>query len=244
MISFQNVSKTFIAPNDQEITALQSIDFEIHARETLCLIGTSGCGKTTLLKLINRLYEPSSGQILLQGKNITSYPITQLRRQIGYVVQHAGLFPHMTVCENICLLAKLIGWDKKTRKEHANELLNLVNLPPDIFANRYPIELSGGQKQRVSVARALLLDPNIILMDEPFGALDPITRKQMHKEFDKIRTQVQKTIVIVTHDMQEAFRLGSRIALLNQGRLVQLDTKEGLQNNPCNDFVREFLRDH
>ena len=204
-IALQEVSKTFTGPQGRPVHAVREVSFTVAAGETLCLIGTSGCGKTTTMKLINRLIEPTAGRILVEGKNIRDRDPIALRRSIGYVIQRGGLFPHLTVAANVGLLCELEQWDRERTDARVADLLALVNLPVDEFGARYPRELSGGQRQRVGVARALALDPPIILMDEPFGALDPISRARIHDEFTELQASVKKTIVIVTHDMDEAF---------------------------------------
>lgn len=244
MISLEHVSKVFRSPDGQEVVAVDDVSFEVHPGETLCLIGTSGCGKTTTMKLVNRLIEPTEGVVSVGGINVAEQDPIQLRRSMGYVIQKGGLFPHMTVARNVSILCELEGWDHERREQRTNELLTLVNLSPEEHAHRYPRELSGGQRQRVGVARALALDPEIILMDEPFGALDPITRKQLHEEFLQLEQKVQKTIIMVTHDMDEAFLLGKRIALMDKGMIVQIGTEEDFRERPANEFVREFLEHH
>ncbi len=194
--------------------------------------------------MINRLVEPTSGQVLINGVDIQEIDVIELRRKIGYVLQKGGLFPHMTVERNIGLLCEIAHWNVKEKKSRVNELLELVNLPPSQFADRYPRELSGGQRQRVGVARSLALDPPFILMDEPFGALDPITRNQLHAEFQQLKEKVKKTIILVTHDMTEAFKLGDRIALMDNGHLVQIGAETDFKEHPANQFVVDFLHSH
>lgn len=240
MIQLNQVRKVFNR-SGTETVAVDSISLDIPSGETLCLIGPSGCGKTTTMKLINRLIEPTSGEILVDDKNILDQDVFELRRSIGYVIQKGGLFPHMTVSQNIGILCELENWPKEKARSRVHDLLELVNMPPDDFADRYPRELSGGQRQRIGVARSLALDPAYILMDEPFGALDPITRKQIHEEFLSLKQRVQKTIIIVTHDMAEAFLLGDRVALMNEGRIVQIGTEDDFTQRPANEFVQEFL---
>jgi osmoprotectant transport system ATP-binding protein len=244
VIRFIDVSKTFRDPQGGEATAVNRLNLEVREGETVCLIGPSGCGKTTTMKLVNRLIEPTSGQILLGGTDIRDRSVIELRRRIGYVIQSGGLFPHMTVARNVGLLCELEGWAKKDMEHRVGELLELVNLPREEFARRYPRELSGGQRQRVGVARALTLDPPYVLMDEPFGALDPITRDQLHGEFQQLKERVRKTIILVTHDMDEAFKLGDRIALMDRGEIVQIDDEGGFRERPATAFVAEFLRSH
>lgn len=237
MIKFDNVGKTY----KDGFEAVKSISFEIPKGEFLVLIGPSGCGKTTTMKMINRLNPHSRGTITIDGKDINSQNPVELRRNIGYVIQQIGLLPHYTIEDNVTLVPQLKGWSAKKRKERADELLSLVGLDPAIFAKRYPKELSGGQQQRVGVARALAADPDIILMDEPFGALDPITRDQLQDEFLRLQKELHKTIVFVTHDMDEALKIGDRIAIMKDGEFVQVGTPEELFRNPANDFVEEFI---
>jgi osmoprotectant transport system ATP-binding protein len=242
VIELQQVSKTFRAPAGEAVRAVDDLTLTVHDGEALCLIGPSGCGKTTTLKLINRLLEPTSGAVLLDGVDVRQRDVIALRRSLGYVIQSGGLFPHMTVAANIGLLGRLEGWPPARLRARVEELLALVDLPE--FAARYPGELSGGQAQRVGVARALCLDPGHVLMDEPFGALDPITRTQVHEEFLELRRKVDKTIVMVTHDMAEAFKLADRVALLDAGRLVQVGTEEDFRSAPASPLVSDFLRQH
>jgi len=222
--------------------AVEEVSFEATSGESVCLIGTSGSGKTTTLKMINRLIEPTSGAIWVDGKNVLEQDVIALRRSLGYVVQKGGLFPHMTVGQNVGLPNKLQGWEKGRTAQRVRELLELVNLPADKYEKRYPSELSGGQQQRVGVARALALDPNYLLMDEPFGALDPITRTQIQDEFLRLVQEMGKTVVLVTHDMDEAFKLGQLIVVMDKGQMVQKGTPEEIRAQPATPFVRELLR--
>lgn len=242
MIELQQVTKHFPVENGDPKVAVDGVSLSIKEGETLCLIGTSGCGKTTLLKLMNRLQELTSGSIQIDGEDHTSLDPIALRRKMGYVIQEGGLFPHMTIAQNIGLLCKLESWPEQKKQNRVDELMNLVNLAPDEFAPRYPNELSGGQRQRVGVARALALSPRYLLMDEPFGALDPITRESIHEEFLQLRKQVSITTVIVTHDLREASKLGDRVALMDHGKVVQCGKPEELVNQPANDFVRDFVK--
>lgn len=245
MIEFDDVRKTYPSPRDgAEVLALDGVSLRVHDGETVCLIGPSGCGKTTMLKLVNRLIEPTSGQVRVGGKDVAELDSIRLRRSIGYVIQSGGLFPHMTVARNIGLLCELEGWTASRTRDRIAEMLELVNLPKDQYADRYPNELSGGQQQRVGVARALVLDPDFILMDEPFGALDPITRNLIKDEFRALLERVNKTVIIVTHDMAEAFHMGDRVVLLDQGRVVQVGTEAEFRDRPANGFVADFLRTH
>lgn len=240
MIELQGVKKTFLGPNGEDISAVDEVDLQIQTGETVCLIGTSGSGKTTTMKLINRLIEPSAGTILVEGQNIQEMQLTQLRRRMGYVLQSGGLFPHRTVEANIGLLCQLEGWSKQRIQARVETLLDMVHLPYSMYAKRYPLELSGGQRQRVGVARALALNPPYILMDEPFGALDPVTRSQIHTEFLDIKQKLQKTIIIVTHDIEEAFKLSDRIAVMHQGKLVHVGSKDSLLHS-TEPFVKEII---
>jgi osmoprotectant transport system ATP-binding protein len=222
--------------------AVDNITMEIPAGEIVMLVGPSGCGKTTTMKMINRLIEPTSGRILIGDEDVTHRDPDQLRRHIGYVIQGAGLFPHLTVADNIAIVPRLLKWEKKRTAERVDELLDLVNLEPAQYRDRYPRELSGGQQQRVGVARALAADPPVLLMDEPFGAVDPITRQRLQDELLRLQDELRKTIVFVTHDFDEAVKLGDRIAILQQGsEIVQYDTPEQILANPTNDFVRSFV---
>lgn len=243
MIELVELTKVFASP-EGEVVAVDGVSLEVPTGNVLCLIGTSGCGKTTTMKMVNRLIEPTRGAVLLDGDDVRERDVIELRRSIGYVIQKGGLFPHMTIADNIGLLCELVGWDGERRRRRIGELLELVNLPVDDFGARYPKELSGGQRQRVGVARALAVDPPYILMDEPFGALDPITRTQLHEEFRQLQRTVAKTIILVTHDMAEAFELGDEVALMDAGRIVQIGREEDFRERPANDFVKSFLMSH
>jgi osmoprotectant transport system ATP-binding protein len=215
---------------------------EIPAGEIVMLVGPSGCGKTTTMKMINRLIEPTSGRILIGDDDVTKRDPDQLRRHIGYVIQGAGLFPHLTVGDNIAIVPRLLKWDKKRTASRIDELLDLVSLDPAQYRDRYPRELSGGQQQRIGVARALAADPPVLLMDEPFGAVDPITRQRLQDELLRLQEELRKTIVFVTHDFDEAVKLGDRIAILQTGsKIVQYDSPDRILAEPANDFVRGFV---
>jgi osmoprotectant transport system ATP-binding protein len=226
----------------QSEPAVDGITLEIPAGKIVMLVGPSGCGKTTTLKMINRLIEPSDGRIVLGDDDVTSIDGDQLRRRIGYVIQAGGLFPHMTVAANIAIVPKMLGWSKERVSARVDELLELVSLDPDVYRDRYPKELSGGQQQRIGVARALAADPPVLLMDEPFGAVDPITRQRLQDELIKIQEELQKTIVIVTHDFDEAVKLGDWIVIFSEGaHIVQYDTPERILAEPANEFVENFI---
>ena len=227
---------------DTSSPAVDNVTIEIPAGEIVMFVGPSGCGKTTTMKMINRLIEPTSGRILIGDDDVTQRNLDELRRHIGYVIQGAGLFPHFTVGDNIAIVPRLLKWDKKRIADRVDELLDLVSLDPAQYRDRYPRELSGGQQQRVGVARALAADPPVLLMDEPFGAVDPITRQRLQDELLRLQDELRKTIVFVTHDFDEAVKLGDRIAILQAGsKIVQYDTPEAILTNPANDFVRDFV---
>ncbi|MGG0410140.1 betaine/proline/choline family ABC transporter ATP-binding protein [Peribacillus simplex] len=236
MLKIENVSKIYKGGKK----AVKNISLDIKKGEFICFIGPSGCGKTTTMKMINRLIEPSEGKILIHGENIMDKDPVELRRQIGYVIQQIGLFPHMTILENITLVPKLLKWNEQKKKERALELLQLVDMGPE-YLERYPYELSGGQQQRIGVLRALASNPPLILMDEPFGALDPITRDSLQEEFKNLQRTLDKTIVFVTHDMDEAIKLADRIVILKAGEIVQVGTPDEILRNPANEFVEEFI---
>ncbi len=211
---------------------LANLTFDVQRGETLALVGRSGSGKSTVLKLINRMLAPSAGHVVVDGRDTGSWDSIQLRRSTGFVLQDVGLFPHMTIGRNVAVVPLLLGWDAGRIASRTHELLSLVGLPPDQFATRWPDQLSGGQRQRVGVARALAADPPVILMDEPFGALDPVTRAELHVEFRRIQQAVRKTVVLVTHDMREAFLLADRIGVLDGGRLVAWDRPTEVRDSP------------
>jgi osmoprotectant transport system ATP-binding protein len=225
----------------QPAPAVDGLTLEVAAGETCVLIGPSGCGKTTTMKMINRLIEPTSGRIEVAGRDVSRVDPVQLRRAIGYVIQQVGLFPHMTIAENVATVPRLLGWPRSRADARIDELLMLVGLDPAVYRPRYPRELSGGQRQRVGVARALAGDPPVMLMDEPFGGADPITRTRLQNEFRRILGALRKTIVFVTHDVDEAIRMGDRIAILRDGRLVQHGTPDEVLARPADAFVEEFV---
>ena len=237
MIKVEHLSKHF-----GQVKAVDDISFEVAEHENLMLLGTSGCGKTTTLKMINRLIEPSAGEIFINGSNCMEQSPEVLRRGIGYVLQNNGLFPHYTIAENIATVPNLLKWDRKRIESRTLELLEKLHLSKE-YLNSYPAELSGGQQQRIGLARALIADPAVLLMDEPFGALDNVTRASIHKEFKALDELKRKTIIMVTHDVQEAFELGDRICLMDNGKIVQNGTPAELLFNPTNDFVKSFLKE-
>ncbi|MCA9840021.1 MAG: ABC transporter ATP-binding protein [Trueperaceae bacterium] len=236
MIKLEHVVKAY---GEQEV--LKDISFEIAKGELVVLIGPSGCGKSTLLRLINRMIELSGGRILIKDRDTRTLDPVSLRLGIGYVIQSIGLFSHMTIFENVEVVPSLLQQNKKLRRERARELLDMMGLEPAQYGQRYPKELSGGQQQRVGIARAIAADPEIMLMDEPFSAVDPITREQLQDHFLGLKTQIDKTIVFVTHDVDEAVKLGDRICILNQGLVQQIDSPKALLHKPANDFVASFL---
>lgn len=236
MIKVDKVSKYFGG-----VKAVDGVSFEVEEQENLILLGTSGCGKTTTLKMINRLIEPTKGSIYIDGKNIMEQQPEILRRGIGYVLQNNGLFPHYTVAQNIAVVPNLLKWDKQKTEKRTAELMEKLHLDAS-YLNIYPNELSGGQQQRIGLARALVSNPPVLLMDEPFGALDNVTRSKIHAEFKALDELKRKTIIMVTHDVQEAFELGDRICLMDKGKIVQSGTPAQLLFNPINDFVKDFLK--
>ncbi len=239
MIALEQLTKNY--PGEAR-PAVDKLDLTIPEGEIVILVGPSGCGKTTTLKMINRIIEPSSGIIRLQGEDVTRADPDELRRRIGYVIQQVGLFPHQTIGRNIAAVPRLLGWSKQRIADRLDELLHLVGMDPAVYRDRYPKELSGGQRQRIGVARALAADPPVMLMDEPFGALDPINRERLQNEFLRLQGQIGKTIVFVTHDIDEAIKMGDRIAILREGSTVaQYDTPETVLAAPADDFVKEFI---
>jgi osmoprotectant transport system ATP-binding protein len=239
MIALEGVSKTY---PKQARPAVAELNLAVPEGAIVTLIGPSGCGKTTILKMMNRLIEPTTGRILLAGEDVTDVNADQLRRRIGYVIQQVGLFPHLTIADNIAVVPKMLGWDKARITRRIDELLHLVGMEPADFRDRYPRQLSGGQQQRVGVARGLAADPPVMLMDEPFGAIDPITRDRLQDEFLEVQRQIAKTICFVTHDLSEAVKLGDRVAVFaTGGRLAQYDTPSEVLAHPADDFVAEFV---
>lgn len=238
-IRLENLSKRF--PGQREL-AVENLSLEVPEGEIVILVGPSGCGKTTTMKMINRIIEPTSGRIFLDGEDVTKVNPDQLRRRIGYVIQQIGLFPHATIADNIATVPKLLGWDKRRISERVDELLETVGMEPGAYRARYPKELSGGQRQRVGVARAMSADPDVMLMDEPFGAIDPITRDRLQNEFLRLQAKMKKTIIFVTHDIDEAIKMGDRIAILrDRSQIAQFDTPERILVNPADDFVADFI---
>jgi len=238
-IRLEELTKQF--PGQRE-PAVDTLTMDIPEGEIVILVGPSGCGKTTTMKLINRLIEPTSGRIFLDDEDVTRVNPDRLRRRMGYVIQQIGLFPHMTIYENIATVPRLLGWNRGRISERVDELLTTVGMDPGAYRSRYPKELSGGQRQRVGVARAMSADPDVMLMDEPFGAIDPITRERLQNEFLRIQSEIKKTIIFVTHDIEEAIKMGDRIAILrDQSRIAQYDTPERILMNPADDFVKDFI---
>ena len=236
MIEFKGINKIY-----KNNVVLYDVNLKLEEGNIIVFVGPSGCGKTTTVKMINRLVKPTSGQVLINGEDISNKNIINLRRNIGYVIQQTGLFPHMTIKENIGIVAKMQKMKPKEIEEKTKELLEMVGLDYEKFADRYPTELSGGQQQRVGIARALITNPEIILMDEPFSALDPITRSQLQDELINIQTQFKKTIIFVTHDMDEAIKIADKICIMGKGRVIQYDDPETILKNPANEFVSDFV---
>ncbi len=238
MLSMEGVSKRY----PDGTVAVERLDLQVGRGELVCLVGPSGCGKTTTMKMVNRLIEPTTGRILLDGDDVTRVDRVELRRRIGYVIQQVGLFPHQKVGDNVGTVPTLLGWDRRRTRTRTDELLELVGLDPAVYRDRYPAQLSGGQRQRVGVARALAADPPVLLMDEPFSAIDPIARDRLQSEFLRVQEAVRKTIVFVTHDIDEAVRLGDRIAVFRQGGVLeQYDTPAALLGSPASPFVADFV---
>nr|WP_091026171.1 ABC transporter ATP-binding protein [Nocardioides szechwanensis] len=238
-IELDSVTKTYPG---QDVSAVEDFSMRIEPGELVMFVGPSGCGKTTTMKMVNRIIEPTSGSIRIDGQDVLSLSPDQLRRHIGYVIQQIGLFPHMTIADNIATVPRLLGWSKKETSARVEELLDTVQLDPAVFADRYPRQLSGGQQQRAGVARALAADPPVMLMDEPFGATDPITREKLQAEFLRLQADIGKTIIFVTHDFDEAVRLGDRIAVLSErSQIEQFDTPAAILAAPANDYVASFI---
>ena len=238
-IEYQHVFKRFNGANNN---AVNDVSLSINEGEFITILGSSGSGKTTLLKMTNRLYDPDSGNIILFGENIRDVDAVSVRRRIGYVIQQVGLMPHMTVAQNIAIVPKLLKWDNKRINDRVTELLELVGLAPAEFKKRYPVQLSGGQQQRVGLARALAVDPKIMLLDEPFGAIDAINRLNLQDELVRIHGGLKKTFIFVTHDINEALKLGTRVIVMNDGRVCQFDTPENIVKNPADRFVESLIR--
>ncbi len=237
MITFENVTKAF----DDGTVAVDNVSLTVKKGSLVTLIGPSGCGKTTTMKMINKLIPLSSGTITIDGKDISTENAVELRRNIGYVIQRIGLLPHMTIEENVALVPKLKGWEKEEYEKKVDDLLDMVGLDPNVYKKRYPLELSGGQQQRIGVIRALAGEPPIILMDEPFSALDPISREQLQEELKLLQKNIHKTIVFVTHDMDEALKIADEIVVMKDGKIQQIDSPTKLVQDPVNDFVRSFI---
>ena len=244
VIALESVTKTYFDGEGREIPAVADVTLTVADGELVALIGTSGSGKTTLLKMINRLVTPTRGSVRVGGEDVAAADPIRLRRGIGYVVQSGGLLPHLTVAGNVGLLGPLEGQAPARVRARVDELLARVHLPPETFRDRLPSSLSGGQRQRVGVARALFLDPPVVLLDEPFGALDPVTRRRVRDEFKELRAALGKTAVLVTHDLAEAFDVADRVALIDDGRLLQVGTEDALRSRPADESVSRFLRAH
>ncbi|MFE4373057.1 ABC transporter ATP-binding protein [Streptomyces sp. NPDC056835] len=237
MIRFEQVSKVY----PDGTAAVDELSFDVDEGELVTLVGPSGCGKTTTMMMVNRLIEPTSGRVFVEGRDISGVDPVQLRRRIGYVIQQVGLFPHRTILDNTATVPTLVGWKKAKARERAAELLDLVGLDPAIYGPRYPAQLSGGQRQRVGVARALAADPPVLLMDEPFGAVDPVVRERLQNEFLKLQATVRKTVLMVTHDIEEAVRMGDRIAVYGEGRIEQYDRPGAVLGTPATPYVARFV---
>jgi osmoprotectant transport system ATP-binding protein len=241
MIELDRLTKTFTQKDGQQVKAVDSISLTVNEGEICVFLGPSGCGKTTTLKMINRLIEPTSGRVLINGEDTMGLNEVELRRRIGYVIQQVGLFPNMTIEENITVVPRLLGWDKKRCRERAVELMAMVALDPKQYLTRYPRELSGGQQQRIGVIRGLAADPPVLLMDEPFGAVDPINRESIQNEFFAMQRQLKKTVIMVSHDIDEAIKLGDKVAVFRHGKLVQFDHPDTLLAHPRDEFVGAFV---
>jgi len=241
MIELDKLTKTFPRKDGQTVRAVDSVSLSVPEGEICVFLGPSGCGKTTTLKMINRLIEPTSGRVLINGEDTAGLDEVSLRRRIGYVIQQIGLFPNMTIEENITVVPRLLGWDKQRCAARAAELMSMVALDPKLYLKRYPRELSGGQQQRIGVIRALAADPPVLLMDEPFGAVDPINRESIRNEFFQMQRQLGKTVIMVSHDIDEAIQLGDRIAVFRRGQLIQYDHPDTLLARPADEFVAQFV---
>lgn len=241
MIELDQLTKSFVQKDGSQVNAVNAVSLTVPPGEICVFLGPSGCGKTTTLKMINRLIRPTSGRVLLDGQDTSGIDAVELRRHIGYVIQQIGLFPNMTIEENITVVPRLLGWDKQRCRERAAELMAMVALDPKRYLSRYPRELSGGQQQRIGVIRALAADPPVLLMDEPFGAVDPINRESIQNEFFQMQRQLKKTVIMVSHDIDEAIKLGDRVAVFRQGRLVQYDHPDTLLAQPVDEFVASFV---
>lgn len=237
MIRFEDVTKRY----PDGTVAVEGLSFEVADGELVTLVGPSGCGKTTTMKMVNRLIEPTEGRILVDGADIADSEPVELRRHMGYVIQQTGLFPHKTVLDNTATVPHLLGWSRKRQRERAAELLDLVGLDPSVYGDRYPDQLSGGQRQRVGVARALAADPPVLLMDEPFGAVDPVVREHLQNEFLRLQARLRKTVLFVTHDIEEAVRLGDRMAVYGEGRIEQYDPPTKVLGAPVSEYVADFV---
>ncbi|MDO4649854.1 MAG: ABC transporter ATP-binding protein [Eubacteriales bacterium] len=237
-IQYKDIVKKY---KRNQTLSVNHVTAEIEEGEFITILGSSGCGKTTLLKMTNRLIDPTEGQIVLFGEDISTVDPVVVRRRMGYVIQQVGLFPHMTVEENITVIPKTLKWDRERMNDRVTELLQMVELNPEEYRNRYPSQLSGGQQQRVGLARALVTDPKIMLLDEPFGAIDAITRLNLQNELKRIHAGTKKTFLLVTHDINEAFKLGNRVMIMNEGRLLQFDTPENIVRNPADSFVETLI---
>lgn len=239
MIRLEHLSKHYPG---QHVAAVDDLSLTVAQGEIVVLVGPSGCGKTTTMRMVNRMIEPTDGRIFLDGEDVTHRNVDELRRQVGYVIQQVGLFPHMTIAENVATVPRMLKWDKAKIKNRVEEMLELVGLDPSIYRRRYPKQLSGGQQQRVGVARALCADPPVMLMDEPFGAIDPISRERLQDEFLRLQAELKKTIVFVTHDVNEAIKMGDRIVILKErSEIAQHDTPENILAAPADDFVQQFI---
>ena len=238
-IEYREISKKFDGAFRYSV---DHVSATVREGEFITILGSSGCGKTTLLKMTNRLYEPTEGQVILFGEDIATVDPVVVRRRMGYVIQQVGLFPHMTVEENIGIIPGILKWEKERIRDRVTQLLGLVGLDPEEFRSRYPSQLSGGQQQRIGLARALVTDPKIMLLDEPFGAIDAITRLNLQEELQRIHTGTRKTFLLVTHDINEAFKLGHRVMIMNEGKLLQMDTPGEIVTHPADEFVETLIR--